>query len=185
VLPVLLRPGWGSAAGLAAAEPPAAMRRAACSIIAAAVALPAPALAQQDTLVVTASRQPLPRERLPYWVQVLDEDELADAESLDAALARLPDVYVQSPGGRSGFASLFLRGADPNFTTVLLEGVPLNNPTNSRGGAVNLAAIPAGAIGRAELVAGPASTLYGSGALAGALNLLLPGPTSSPRLTLT
>src|SRR5690606_31272659 len=85
---------------------------------------------------------------------------------------------------RSGFASLFLRGADPNFTSVLLEGVVLNSPTNSRGGAYNLAAVPTAAVGRVELIAGPASTLYGSGALAGALNILLPQPAQRSRLSI-
>lgn len=148
-----------------------------------AAGCPAAALADDEPLVVTASRRPLAAEQLPYWVKVVEGPDLEEAESLDAALARLPDVYIQAPGARTGFASLFLRGADPNFTVVMLEGVPLNSPTNSRGGAVNLAAIPAAAIGRAELVAGSASTLYGSGALAGALNLLLPEPTPRPRLS--
>jgi outer membrane cobalamin receptor len=48
---------------------------------------------------------------------------------------------------------------------------------------VNVAAIPSAAIARMELVAGPASTLYGSGPLAGALTLLLPDPTETPRLS--
>jgi outer membrane cobalamin receptor len=117
-------------------------------------------------------------------VSVLEGPDLAMAESLDSALAGLPEVYVQAPGGRSGFASLFLRGADPNFTSVLLEGVVLNSPTNSRGGAYNLAAVPTAAIGRVELIAGPASTLYGSGALAGALNILLPQPTQLSRVSI-
>jgi len=133
---------------------------------------------------VTATREPVPLERQPYSVLLVDRDRLAAGESVADALARSPEVYMQMPGGRTGFGSLFLRGADPNFTTVLLEGVPLDSPTNSRGGAVNLSALPSAAIDRAELVAGPASTLYGSGALAGALNLLLAPPSAAHRLTL-
>lgn len=134
-------------------------------------------------VVVTATRQAAPADRQPYSVAVIGRDALRSHESVAGALADLAGVYVQMPGGRSGFASLFLRGADPNFTTVMLEGVPLDSPTNSRGGAVNIAAIPSAAIDRMELVAGSASTLYGSGPLAGALNLLLPAPTETPRLS--
>src|SRR5690606_7752444 len=185
VLPVLLRSRDRPRAELVAVRPYRPMIRtswlSAMAIVAAGC--PAAALADDEPLVVTASRRPLAAEQLPYWVKVVEGPDLEEAESLDAALARLPDVYIQAPGARTGFASLFLRGADPNFTVVMLEGVPLNSPTNSRGGAVNLAAIPAAAIGRAELVAGSASTLYGSGALAGALNLLLPEPTPRPRLS--
>lgn len=134
-------------------------------------------------IVVTATRAPVPLERQPYSVTVLGADALAASESIADALARLPEVYVQMSGGRTGFASLFLRGADPNFTTVMLEGVPLDSPTNSRGGTVNLAAIPSAAIARVEMVSGPASTLYGSGPLAGAVNLLLAPPAARHRFS--
>lgn len=161
------------------------MRRPFCGLLAAAAAIPLAANAQDtDAVVVTATRQPVAIDDQPYTVKVVDRGELAGSESLADALGALPDLYVQMPGGRTGFGSLFLRGADPNFTGVFLEGVPLGSPTNSRGGAVNLAAIPTVALDRVELVAGPTSTLYGSGALAGALNLLLPRPTERPRLTL-
>ena len=164
------------------------MKVSGCGLLAVAAALLFTASAQeavaQDTVVVTATRMPVSIDDQPYTIKVLGEPELKASESLADALVGLPDVYVQMPGGRTGFSSLFLRGADPNFTSVLLEGVPLSSPTNSRGGAVNVAAIPAMALGGAELVAGPASTLYGSGALAGVLNLLLPAPTERPRLTI-
>lgn len=155
--------------------------------VTAAVAAGSPLHAQAvrggSDIVVTATRAPVPLERQPYSVTVLGPDALAASESIADALARLPDVYVQMSGGRTGFASLFLRGADPNFTTVMLEGVPLDSPTNSRGGAVNLAAVPSAAITRVEMVSGPASTLYGSGPLAGAVNLLLAPPAAHHRFS--
>ncbi len=149
----------------------------------AAVSVQAQEEAGPGAIVVTATRAPAALDRQPYAVRVMDADALAADASIADALARLPDAYVQMSGGRSGFASLFLRGADPNFTTVMLEGVPLDSPTNSRGGAVNLAAVPPAAIDRVELVAGPVSTLYGSGALAGAVNLLLAPPSERHRFT--
>ncbi|OJY71212.1 MAG: hypothetical protein BGP16_11535 [Sphingobium sp. 66-54] len=155
--------------------------------VAAAAATASPLHAQAtrgaSDIVVTATRAPVPLERQPYSVTVLGADALAASESIADALARLPEVYVQMSGGRTGFASLFLRGADPNFTTVMLEGVPLDSPTNSRGGAVNLAAVPSAAIARVEMVSGPASTLYGSGPLAGAVNLLLAPPAAHHRFS--
>jgi len=145
--------------------------------------LHAQAARSASDIVVTATREPVPLDRQPYSVTVVGPDALAASQSIADALARLPEVYVQMSGGRTGFASLFLRGADPNFTTVMLEGVPLDSPTNSRGGAVNLAAIPSAAIARVEMVSGPASTLYGSGPLAGAVNLLLAPPTARHRFS--
>ena len=156
-------------------------------LLVAALAAPAVARAQDTTgsdVVVTATRQPTIAARQPYPVTVLTADDLAVGESVADALKTLPQVYVQMPGGRTGFGSVFLRGADPNFTSVLLEGVPLNSPTNSRGGAVNVAALPSAAIDRAEIVSGPVTTLYGSGPLGGAINLLLAPPTARNRATI-
>lgn len=150
--------------------------------IALLAAVGTPARAQEtissDQIVVTGSREPTVASRQPYSVSVLDATSLATSESIADAVARLPEAYVQMPGGRTGFASLFLRGADPNFTTVFLEGVPLDSPTNSRGGAVNLASISSATFEQVEVLSGPASSLYGSGSLAGALNLLLKPPTA-------
>lgn len=131
-------------------------------------------------IVVTASRLagPTPNDTVP-----LPAADLAASDSVADALARLPDVYVQQPGGRSGFGALFLRGADPNFTTVFLDGIPLNNATSSRGGAVNLSEVGSAGIARADLVAGPLSSVHGSGALAGAVNLVLAGGGDHHRLT--
>ncbi len=147
---------------------------------AAAPSTPAPSAAD---IVITASRLPLNARTTPYSVQLLPANRIAGRASIADALSDLADVYVQSPGGRSGSAALFLRGADPNFTAVLLDGVALNNPANALGGAVNVSEISAPLIGRAELVTGPLSSLYGSGSLAGVVNLVVRGGSERPELS--
>ena len=106
---------------------------------------------------------------------LLDGPVLRARSSLADALQTLADVQVQQPGGRGGMASIYLRGADPNFTVVMLDGVPLNDSTNSRGGAVNASEISPLGLERVALARGPLSSLYGSGALAGAIDLVVPG----------
>ena len=106
---------------------------------------------------------------------ILDGPILRARSSLADALQTVADVQVQQPGGRGGMASIYLRGADPNFTVVMLDGVPLNDSTNSRGGAVNVSEISPLGLERVELARGPLSSLYGSGALAGAIDLVVPG----------
>ncbi len=130
-------------------------------------------------VVVTASRLTTSPVATPYPVTVIPDAALAGRTDVADALNALAEIHVQTPGGRSGASSVFLRGADPNFTAVLFDGVPLNNPTNSRGGAVNVAGIDASTLQRVELVAGPLSSLYGSGSLAGVINLVAPGGTRS------
>lgn len=148
------------------------------------LAAPAAAFAQSAPVaevVVTASRL---AASAPYSVETISPERLAAHDSVAGALSEQADLYVQAAGGRSGVASIFLRGADPNFTAVLLDGVPLNNPTNTRGGAVNVSEIAAAGLARVEIVSGPLSSLYGSGALAGAVNLVVPGGTAEPRFGL-
>jgi vitamin B12 transporter len=154
-----------------------------------AIAAPAVASAQGATpvgeVVVTASRLPTTAGTTPYSVAVVPEADLAVRESVADALTGLADIYVQAPGGRSGFASMFLRGSDPNFTVMLLDGVPLNNPTNTRGGSVNVSELGAAGLERIEVVTGPLSSLYGSGGLAGVVNLVVPGGSADHRVRTT
>ena len=145
-----------------------------------AVAAPAIAFAQVPAstvgeVVVTASRLSRSAEATAYSVRIIPQAEIIGRTSVTDALAQTADVYVQAPGGASGVASIFLRGSDPNFTAVLLDGVPLNNPTNTRGGSVNVSELSTAGLERIEIVSGPLSSLYGSGALAGAVNLMVPG----------
>ena len=132
-------------------------------------------------LIVTATRIAAPPTQQRV---VIASADVARSDSLAQALAQLPDVFVQMPGGRSGFGALFLRGADPNFTTVLLDGIPLANAVSSRGGAVNLAEIGTPGIDRVVVTAGPLSSVLGSGALAGAVDLIVAGGLPTHRFDL-
>jgi len=117
-------------------------------------------------LVVTASRLP------PLSSQIgVDADTLESSGSIATALAGLPNLFIAQPGGRSGFAAATLDGADPNFTLVLFDGVPINNATSSRGGAVNLAEIGGFGLAGVDLLPAQLSAVHGSGALAGVLAL--------------
>jgi outer membrane cobalamin receptor len=150
-----------------------------------AIAKSASSPSSVDEVMVTASRLDQSPATTPYAVSVLHPPVLSGARSLADALATLADVSVQAPGGRSGIASLFLRGSDPNFTAILVDGVPLNNPTNTRGGSVNISELGGAEFERAEVVSGPLSSLYGSGALAGAVNLIVPAGTTKSHLDAT
>lgn len=160
------------------------MRRLLC--LGAATIWPGYAAAQTpasvDSVVVTASRVGAAAAS-PYALAVIEGEPLAARQSVADALSGVADIHVQAPGGRSGVSSIFLRGADPNFTVVQLDGVPLTATTNSRGGAVNVSELDVAGIERVEVVAGPLSSLYGSGALAGVINLIVPGGAPDHRFT--
>src|SRR3954467_5489279 len=107
-------------------------------------------------------------------VSVIDAAMIAARGSASAVdlLRDLPGVFVQQSGGRGSVVSLFTRGAKPNFTLVLLDGVKANDPTNTRGGSYDFSTLDLNDIERIEFVRGPASAVYGSDAVGGVINII-------------
>jgi len=109
-------------------------------------------------------------------VTVITGEELAasEARSGTEVLREVPGLNLLPTGGRSGITHAWIRGGDPNFTLILLDGIPLNDTTDRQGGAVNLEELPRGLIDRAEVVRGPRSSFYGMSSLSGVVQLFSP-----------
>ncbi len=107
-------------------------------------------------------------------VTVLDRESIvaSGARTVTEVLRFVPGLDVTTNGARGGFSTAQIRGGDPNFTLVLLDGVPLNDPTYQVGDVFNLEGLPAAAVERIEIVRGPLSSFYGSTGLAGAINIV-------------
>jgi outer membrane cobalamin receptor len=101
------------------------------------------------------------------------------------ALRALPGVHIDQPGGPGGRSSLYLRGGEENYSVVLLDGVPVNNPTDSRGGGFDFGTLDAAEFAVAEIVRGPVSARYGPDALSGVIKLTsdVLGVQSAPKVT--
>jgi vitamin B12 transporter len=140
--------------------------------IAALCLWPMAALAQSEHVIVTATR--LSAQDAGSNVSVIDAATIAarDPASVVDLLRDLPGVFVQQSGGRGSVVSLFTRGAKPNFTLVLLDGVKANDPTNTRGGSYDFSTLDLNDIERIEFVRGPASAVYGSDAVGGVINII-------------
>jgi len=140
--------------------------------IAALCLWPMAALAQSENVIVTATR--LPMQDAGSNVSVIDAATIAarDPSSVVDLLRDLPGVFVQQSGGRGSVVALFTRGAKPNFTLVLLDGVKANDPTNTRGGSYDFSTLDLNDIERIEFVRGPASAVYGSDAVGGVINII-------------
>lgn len=127
-----------------------------------------------DPIIVTGTAHPTRLHRSTQSHTIVDFHDNASFQSnrLSSVLQQVPGIHLDEMGGRGGISSIYLRGADPNFTLIMLDGIPLNDSTDQRGGSVDLSIIPIDRITRVEIVRGPLSAFYGSEAMAGAINLV-------------
>ncbi len=127
-----------------------------------------------DPILVTGSAHPSRLHRATQSHTILDHKKYAllQPNRLNSLLQHVPGIHLDEMGGRGGISSIYLRGADPNFTLIMLNGIPLNDSTDQRGGSVDLSTIPIDHITRVEIVRGALSAFYGSEAMAGAINLI-------------
>jgi vitamin B12 transporter len=125
-----------------------------------------------ETTTVTA--RPVSDASGAVTVVSSEETQAAAARSGTELLQNVPALHLLSSGGRAGQTNAYVRGGDPNYTLVLLDGIPLNDSTDLQGGAVNLEELPGGLVERVEIVRGPLTSFYGTSSLSGVIQLFTP-----------
>lgn len=142
-----------------------------CALPFAATAQASNSIPSLDNIVVTASRSAQLASEVVGDVTVIDKQELERAGQTSVAeiLARQPGVQFNNSGGPQTQTSLYLRGTNPNHTLVLVNGIRINGPAT---GATNWNTIDPALVERIEVVRGAASSLYGSDAIGGVINII-------------
>jgi vitamin B12 transporter len=127
--------------------------------------------AMLDDVVVTATRRAISAEQALPPVVGIDRDEIERSNAVDVAeLLRFhAGVEIARNGGPGQVTSAFIRGANSNHTLVLIDGIKMNPGT--AGGAA-LQNITPELVERIEIVKGPRSSLYGSEAIGGVINII-------------
>jgi iron complex outermembrane receptor protein/vitamin B12 transporter len=130
-------------------------------------------IVELEPVVVTASVFPKNYNDTPSVVTIVTRDEIErlQANRVSDVLRLVPGLHVDEMGGRGGISSVYVRGGDPNFTVIMIDGIQINDPTNSRGGSVDLSSLTPEHIDSIEVLRGPISSLYGSDAMGGAINI--------------
>jgi outer membrane cobalamin receptor len=125
-------------------------------------------------VVVTATLTPVEPTQVSSSVTLISREQIeaTQASNMTELLRRVPGVHIDQPGGRGSVSSVYMRGGDPNFTLVLLDGVKVNDPTNSRGGSFDFATLDIDNIERIEIVRGPVSVVHGADAVSGVINII-------------
>lgn len=98
-----------------------------------------------------------------------DDIEKFQVQSLPELLTKAAGVSLTSNGGRGAVASISLRGNQSDHTLILINGVRVSSATL---GSTRLELIDPEQIERIEIVRGPKSSLYGSDALGGVINII-------------
>jgi vitamin B12 transporter len=116
-----------------------------------------------ETVVVTATRTPLPAEDTGASISTLESGQLEAMNPVSSADAVrfLPGAVVNDAGQRGGLSSLFVRGGDSTYNKVIVDGVTINEP----GGTFDFGTLPLTEANRVEFLRGAQSTLYGSDAM--------------------
>lgn len=124
-------------------------------------------------VVVTATRTEVFTSQVGSSISVLTAKDIEERQynfTLEA-LRALPGVTISQNGPFGGSASVRIRGAASDQTLVLINGVMVNDPS-SPGAGFNFANLDPNDIERIELLRGPQSTLYGSQAIGGVVNII-------------
>src|SRR5437879_10997553 len=137
------------------------------------VGLATPALSDDQELsqvIVTASRGP-ERRTDSFWsttVLTRSDIEARQVQSLPDLLADLAGINVDNSGGLGQASGVFIRGADSDHTLLLIDGVRVGSATL---GTPPVELVPLEQIDHIEVVRGPRSTLYGSDAVGGVIQI--------------
>lgn len=147
-------------------------------VLAAAALLSTTARAEEPSqITVTATRLATDATEVGGSLSILTA---ADLERLGTplvadALRAVPGVSVNQNGSFGGTTNVRIRGALSEQTLVLIDGVPAND-TTSPGGGYDMAFLDASGIERIEVLRGPQSTLWGTDAVGGVLNIITRKP---------
>ena len=131
----------------------------------------------EEQVVVIATKTPKKLIDIGSSVTLLDQDTIRESQKISVydLLRQVPGVTLSRTGGIGTVSTLRIRGAEAGHTLVLIDGVKIND-LSTPAGEFNFANLTTADIERIEVLRGPASTLYGSDAIGGVVNIITKQP---------
>ncbi len=151
----------------------------------------APALFAEDPeavlepIVVTATRLETPERELASSVTVITRKEIEASQktSVFELLRGHPALDVVQTGGPGNPAAVFMRGSKSEHTLVMIDGIEAGDPA-AADRSYDLAHLSVDNVERIEVIRGPQSTLYGSDAMGGVINVITKKGAGRPSVSL-
>lgn len=143
------------------------------------IQLPLAQVSQQVT-VVSGSRVEELQYESPIKVDVVTRAQIRDTgyERVSDVLAEIPGVVVRNNAPASLMGGEQVQGIDSRQILVLQDGLPIVGAKGIKSGIVNLDRQDTGKLERVEVVKGAASSLYGSDAMGGVINMITREPSA-------
>lgn len=137
-----------------------------------------------DEVVVTATRAEQALTQTLSHVTVISRDDIENSHAVDvpALLKNLAGFEVYQSGGVGKQSSLFVRGSNSSHTLVLVDGVRINSATT---GATAIDQLMLDQIERIEIVRGNVSSLYGSEAIGGVVQIFTKRGKGGPAISVS
>jgi len=131
--------------------------------------------AVRSTVVVTASDTPQSVDEVSKAITIVDKQDIddRDASAVAESLRNVPGLRVQQLGGPGSFTSIKTRGLRSEDTAVLIDGLRFRDAAATQGDASGfLEDLIVTDVSRVEVLRGSGSSLYGSNAIGGVINLV-------------
>jgi len=124
-----------------------------------------------SNLIVAATKTHLPKQKILIPVTILDAEDIAlsGANNLSEILRFITGIDVTSNGGPGQIASIFMHGSNSNHTLILINGIKIND---SATGTAAIQNIHPDLIEKIEIIKAPRTSLYGSNAVGGVINII-------------
>ena len=129
---------------------------------------------QLDDIIITATKIPVSMRETTRPVLMIGRQEIEQSSGRDLSqlLNQQSGIRVNNVQGTpSGNQSLFMQGAGGEYALILIDGMPVRDPSGV-GGVIDMRLLPMHQIERVEILKGNQSALYGTDAVAGVINII-------------
>jgi vitamin B12 transporter len=135
---------------------------------------PASSLLSMPEVVVTANRLHMPANQVASSLSVITQKDLEKKQTTTIlnALQGMPGIDLIRNGGSGQVASAFIRGGNSEHTLVMMDGIPLNDPSSTTRVFDGLDNLMVDGVKQIEVVRGPQSPFFGTNAMGGVVNIV-------------